>query len=178
MSRDTALVTGASAGIGRAFAHGLAVRGYDLVLVARDGARLTALADELTRAHGVAVEALPADLVTAEGVAAVDACLRAADRPVDLLVNNAGFGTFGRFAELDVDREVEEIELNVVALVRLTSVALAAMETRAAAAPSSTSRRSPRTNRRPPARPTARPRRSCTASPTRSTRRPGAPACT
>ena len=130
VSRDTALVTGASAGIGRAFAHGLAVRGYDLVLVARDGARLTALAEELDRDHAVTAEVLPADLLTGDGLAAVDARLRATDRPIGLLVNNAGFGTFGRFAELDVDREVEEIELNVVALVRLTSAALATMEAR------------------------------------------------
>jgi short-subunit dehydrogenase len=130
MSTRTALVTGASAGIGRAFAEGLAIRGYDVVLVARDAARLTDLADELTRAHGVAAEPLAADLLTSDGLAAVDARLRDPDRPVDLLVNNAGFGTFGRFADLDVDREVEEIELNVVALVRLTSAALATMEAR------------------------------------------------
>ena len=130
MTRNTALVTGASAGIGRAFARGLAIRGYDVVLVARDAPRLADLAEELTRAHEVTAETLPADLVTADGLAAVDARLRATDRPVDLLVNNAGFGTFGRFAELDVAREVEEIELNVVALVRLTSAALAAMEMR------------------------------------------------
>jgi short-subunit dehydrogenase len=130
MSTRTALVTGASAGIGRAFARGLAVRGYDVVLVARDGARLTELAAELTRDHAVAAEVLPADLVRADGLAAVEGRLRATDRPVDLLVNNAGFGTFGRFVELDVDREVEEIELNVVALVRLTSAALASMEPR------------------------------------------------
>jgi uncharacterized protein len=130
VSTRTALVTGASAGIGRAFAEGLAIRGYDVVLVARDRDRLTKLADELTGAHEITAYALPADLLSAEGLAAVDSRLRDTDHPIDLLVNNAGFGTFGRFAELDVDREVQEIELNVVALVRLTSAALAAMEAR------------------------------------------------
>jgi short-subunit dehydrogenase len=130
MTTRTALVTGASAGIGRAFAEGLAIRGYDVVLVARDAARLADLAGELTRAHGINAESLAADLLTAGGLAAVDARLRDPDHPVDLLVNNAGIGTFGRFAELDVEGEVQEIELNVVALVRLTSAALAAMEPR------------------------------------------------
>jgi len=131
---STALVTGASAGIGRAFAAGFARRGHDLVLVARDGARLTDLGAELTRAHGVAAEVLAADLTTGDGVAAVEARLVDADRPVDVLVNNAGFGTFGRFAELDVAREVEEVELNVVALLRLTHAALRVMEPRGAGA--------------------------------------------
>jgi hypothetical protein len=131
---STALVTGASAGIGRAFGAGLARRGHDLVLVARDGARLTDLGAELTRAHGVATEVLAADLTTGDGLAAVEARLVDVDRPVDVLVNNAGFGTFGRFAELDVAREVEEVELNVVALLRLTHAALRVMEPRGAGA--------------------------------------------
>jgi short-subunit dehydrogenase len=126
----TALVTGASAGIGRAFAHGLAARGNDVVLVARDGARLDALARDLEAAHGVTATVLPADLLTDDGVGAVVACLGASDAPVDVLVNNAGFGTYGRFVELDVAHEVEEVELNVVALLRLTHAALRAMEAR------------------------------------------------
>ena len=134
MTTKTALVTGASAGIGRAFATGLAIRGYDVVLVARDGARLAELADELTRAHGIVADALPADLLTADGLAAVEARLTDADRAVDLLVNNAGFLTVGRFAELDIEPEVREVELNVVALMRLTRAALGAMEARRAGA--------------------------------------------
>ncbi len=130
MSTGAALVTGASAGIGRAFAHGLAARGHDLVLVARDGTRLAELGAELEREHAVTAEPLAADLSTDGGVAVVENRLRDVGGPVDLLVNNAGFGTFGRFAELDVDAEVQEIELNVVALVRLTSAALATMEPR------------------------------------------------
>lgn len=131
---STALVTGASVGIGRAFAEHLAARGDDLVLVARDVTRLEQVAGDLSRAHGVAVEVLPADLLDRAALTAVEARLVAADRPVDLLVNNAGFGTYGRFADLDVDHEVDEVELNVVALVRLTHAALRAMEARAAGA--------------------------------------------
>jgi short-subunit dehydrogenase len=130
----TALVTGASAGIGRAFAVGLAARGHDLVLVARDAGRLEELAAELTAAHGVAADVLAADLLAHDGVVAVEARLADAEHPVDLLVNNAGFGTYGRFAELDVGREVQEVELNVVALLRLTHAALGAMEPRRAGA--------------------------------------------
>jgi short-subunit dehydrogenase len=125
-----ALVTGASAGIGRAFAAGLAARGHDLVLVARDGARLDALATELAGAHGTTAEVLAADLLAAAGIAAVEARLTDTEHPVDVLVNNAGFGTYGRFVDLDVDHEVEEVELNVVSLLRLTHAALGAMERR------------------------------------------------
>lgn len=127
---SVALVTGASAGIGRAFAIELAARGYDVVVVARDGARLEALASKLVRAHGIEAEVLAADLLTADGLAVVERRVTDADRCVDLLVNNAGFGTYGRFVELDVDHEVEEVELNVVALLRLTHAALGAMEHR------------------------------------------------
>ena len=127
---STALVTGASAGIGRAFAGALAARGDDVVLVARDGARLDAFAAELRAAHSVSAEPLPADLLTPAGLDAVTARLGDAEAPVDLLVNNAGFGTFGHFSENDVDREVQEVELNVVALMRLTHAALGAMEQR------------------------------------------------
>jgi uncharacterized protein len=130
----TALVTGASAGIGRAFAVSLARRGYDLVLVARDGTRLTELAAELTRVHGIAADVLAADLIAEDQLAAVAARVADGDRPVDVLINNAGFGTFGHFAELDIEREVDEIELNVVALLRLTRAALGVMETRGAGA--------------------------------------------
>jgi short-subunit dehydrogenase len=125
-----ALVTGASAGIGRAFAVALAARGHDLVLVARREAALTGLASTLEAKHGASSEVLVADLETDDGVARVAARLADPQRPVDLLVNNAGFGTSGAFWELDGDREEAEIQVNVVALVRLTHAALGAMVAR------------------------------------------------
>ena len=122
-----ALVTGASSGIGLAFAEALAARGHDLVVVARREARLTELADSLGRAHGRSVDALAADLSTDRGVSTVAERLADDSAPIELLVNNAGFGTSGRFWDLDADREAEEIRLNVGALVVLTHAALDAM---------------------------------------------------
>jgi short-subunit dehydrogenase len=129
-----ALVTGASAGIGRAFATALAARGHDVVVVARDQTRLEELADELHTEHDASVEVLAADLLTPNGLEVVERRLADRDHAVELLVNNAGFGTYGRFVELDVGHEVEEVELNVVALLRLTRAALAAMEARGSGA--------------------------------------------
>jgi short-subunit dehydrogenase len=126
MTRPVALVTGASAGIGEEFARQLAAQGHDLVLVARDRARLEALAKELQDAHGATAEVLPADLTKAEELAPVEA--RA--REVDLLINNAGYGSFGTFHELDLGTEVREVELNVVALMRLTHAAAGGMAAR------------------------------------------------
>jgi len=118
-----AWITGGSVGIGAAFARRLARDGYDLTLVARNRKQLTQLAGELHDAHGVRVDAMPADLTKAAALGEVEHAL-AADRHLDLLVNNAGFGTNGAFASLDVDREEDEIRLNVVALTRLTRAAL------------------------------------------------------
>ena len=126
----TALVTGASAGIGEAFARELASRGHDLVLVARRADRLDAEAARLTAAHGVAVEPLAADLASPDGVAAVAARLTDDARPVDLLVNNAGIGSSGKFWELPVEGEVAVITVNVLALVQLTHAALGPMVAR------------------------------------------------
>ena len=121
-----ALVTGASSGIGLAFAEALAARGHDLVVVARRTERLRELADAL-QAHGRATDTMAADLSTDDGVAAVAARLTDPSTPIELLVNNAGFGTSGRFWDLDAEREAEEIRLNVQALVVLTHAALTAM---------------------------------------------------
>ena len=109
---STALVTGASAGIGRAFAERLAREGSDLVVVARDRARLDRLARDLHAAHGVDVEVLVADL--SDRAATQQVCARLADptRPVDLLVNNAGLGL--RKAFLDNDIAAEEAALDVM----------------------------------------------------------------
>jgi uncharacterized protein len=129
-ARPVALVTGASGGIGRAFALALAGRGHDLVLVARDTARLEAVAKEAADASGATAEVLTADLSDSVALASVEARLQGTGRPVDLLVNNAAFGTFGNFAELPVERETQEIQLNVVALMRLTHAGVTGMVAR------------------------------------------------
>ncbi|MDQ1533791.1 MAG: uncharacterized protein QOF28_1552, partial [Actinomycetota bacterium] len=126
----TALVTGASAGIGAEFVSQLASRGNDVVLVARDAARLEALATELGARHRVQTEVLVADLTDPAQLACIEDRLTDRARPVDVLVNNAGFGTNGRFSELDRDIETREVNLNVVALVRLTHAALGPMTER------------------------------------------------
>jgi uncharacterized protein len=126
VNRAVALVTGASAGIGEEFARQLAARGHDLVLVARDRARMEALAKELADERGANVEVLPADLTDGEQLASVEA--RA--RNVDMLINNAGYGTFGNFYELDLAVEIREVQLNVLALMRLTHAAAGAMAAR------------------------------------------------
>jgi len=107
-----AVVTGASSGIGEAFAEEVARRGFDLVLVARDSARLEAIAARLRERRGVAVAVHAADLT---------------DARLALLVNNAGFGTSGRFTTLDRDAEEAEIRLNVLAVTRLCHAALPGM---------------------------------------------------
>lgn len=126
-----ALVTGASGGIGEALARRLAARGCHLVLVARTQTALEKLAGELAAAHGIDTEVLPADLTTEDGVVAVEARLgEEGGPPVDLLVNNAGFGSAGQFAELDPARVADEVRLNVLALVRLSRAALPGMVAR------------------------------------------------
>lgn len=123
----TALVTGASSGIGKAFAIALARRGTDLVVVARRRPLLEALAAELSADGGPRVDVVEADLADAGSRAAVEERLADTSRPIDLLVNSAGFGTQGRFAELPVEEEEREILVNVLALARLTRAALPGM---------------------------------------------------
>ena len=127
---ETALVTGPTAGIGHSFAQQLAARGYDLVLVARDKERLEKTAAELRAAHGVEVEVLAADLTDRADLTRVEARLADATRPVDLLVNNAGFGLKGRFLDNSVDAETAMLDVLVTAVLRLSHVALKAMAER------------------------------------------------
>ena len=121
-ARPRALITGASAGIGVEFARQLAKRGYDLVLAARRKERMDALAEELSDAT---VEVVAVDLVTDEGVGELETMLRSGS--IDLLVNNAGYGTFGEFAKLPLDRELAQLDLNVRALMRLSHAAAVPM---------------------------------------------------
>ena len=114
----SAIVTGASSGIGAAFARALAREGTALVLVARRAERLQSLARELTFAHGVDVEPLPLDLARAEATAALAARIDA--RPPELLVNNAGFACYGAFADLPVGPQLAVVDVNVRALVALS----------------------------------------------------------
>lgn len=129
-SPGTALVTGATAGIGREFAHQLAARGHAIVLVARDEARLESEAAAITERHGVETSILVADLTRRADVDRVAARLSDPARPVDLLVNNAGFGLKGRFLENDVDAEQALLDVLVTAVMRLSHAALGAMAER------------------------------------------------
>lgn len=119
---SSALVTGASSGIGEVMADLLGRAGVRTVVVARRADRL----EEIAARHD-GVEVLAADLTTADGQAAVAERIASPDRPIDLVVNNAGFGTNGTFHELDADRLDREVQLNVAALTRLSHAALATM---------------------------------------------------
>lgn len=121
----SALVTGASAGIGAEMARLLGDAGIPTVLVARREDRLRELADRYD-----AFEVLVADLGTAKGQRSVMKRISQADDPIDLVVNNAGFGSGGQFHELDADRLADEVQLNVTALTRISNAALAAMHER------------------------------------------------
>jgi short-subunit dehydrogenase len=125
-----AVVTGASSGIGRAFAESLAARGYPLVLVARREERLRALADRAGERHGVEARVVPADLTTDAGLAACRAAVDALPAPPAVLVLNAGFGTRGPLWALDRGRETDMVRLNCLAVVDLAVHALPGMVAR------------------------------------------------
>ncbi|MET9696403.1 SDR family oxidoreductase [Streptomyces sp. NPDC006529] len=128
--RTTVLITGASAGLGAAFARGFAAKGCDLVLVARDKDRLGALAQELHREFGAEVEVLPADLLDPARCAAVEERLADAGRPVDVLVNNAGFGLPAPFPYSPVEDEERMLDLLVKVPMRLTHAVLPGLRER------------------------------------------------
>lgn len=121
---ETALVTGSSTGIGKVYAERLAARGYDLVVIARDSARLNALADQLKSAHGVHVDVLTADLADRTQLARVEHRL-ATDRAITMLVNNAASSQNKTFAESTADEVEKMITLNITAYARLASAAVA-----------------------------------------------------
>ncbi|MFL9877027.1 SDR family oxidoreductase [Herbaspirillum rhizosphaerae] len=121
--QGTALITGASSGIGAIYADRLAKRGYDLILVARNRDRLNALADRITNETRRTVEVLVADLNDRSSLAQVEAKLRN-DASITLLVNNAGIGTHTPLLSSDIDKMTQLIDLNVTALTRLTYAAV------------------------------------------------------
>jgi len=124
----TALITGASRGIGLELARVLAADGHDLVLVARTAADLEGVAAALRAAHGRAVRVVLADLADPAAPRAIPAAV--ADLEIDVLVNNAGFGTTGPFHTLDADRELAQVQVNVAALTALTRLFLPGMVAR------------------------------------------------
>lgn len=131
LSSATALVTGASGGIGEQFARQLAARGASLVLTARSTDKLQGLASELRQAHPrAAITVLTADLSDPGAPAKLAADLTAAGTTVDLLVNNAGIGSYGLFAGEDTDAVVGQVQLNCVSVAALTSLLLPGMLTR------------------------------------------------
>jgi hypothetical protein len=126
-TKMTALVTGASGGIGLELARLFAADGHDLVLVARSRDKLQKLSEELTAKHGVSARVLASDLSRPEAPREIFDRLSADSLQVDALVNNAGFGTYGFFAETDLKAEMNLLQVNVVALAHLTKLFLPGM---------------------------------------------------
>ncbi|MBV8878924.1 MAG: SDR family oxidoreductase, partial [Planctomycetaceae bacterium] len=123
----TALITGASGGLGEAFAKILAARTRVLVLAARSGDKLNRLAARLSEAHGIRVEVVPVDLSVGTGTEQLLDFLKARSLQVDVLINNAGFGVFGPLADADLQEQLAQIQVNVVALTHLTRELLPGM---------------------------------------------------
>jgi short-subunit dehydrogenase len=128
--RQTALITGASGGIGEALARRFARGGYNLVLVARTESKLQALAAELSAKHGIQAHALACDLADPASPPQLVARLEPLGLSVDVLVNNAGFATYGQFVELDQAGELRMLQVNIVTLTHLTHMLLPGMISR------------------------------------------------
>ncbi|GAB3919251.1 short-chain dehydrogenase [Microlunatus endophyticus] len=126
----TALITGGTSGIGHEFARQLAAKSYDLVLVARDKERLDKVAEELRTAFGVGVDVLPADLSDREQLANVATRLGDPDRPIDLLVNNAGFGVHSKILDADLGPQDVAIDVMIRGVMVLSNAAARAMRER------------------------------------------------
>jgi hypothetical protein len=122
----TALITGASSGIGKTFACYLAKKGYDLILVARRRELLQSIADELSSAHGVKAEVLKADLSSEEEAIGVAQRIEA-ENILTMLVNNAGYGIWGDFATSDIESQIDNVRVHDLATMRLTRAALPGM---------------------------------------------------
>jgi len=127
MAKGMVLITGASAGLGMAFARSYAARGNDVILVARRAERLEDLAKELTANHGIRAEMIAADLSAADAADTLMAEIARRGLAIDILVNNAGFGARGDFAELDADMQLRMIDLNCRTLVALCHAVLPGM---------------------------------------------------
>jgi hypothetical protein len=126
-TNQTALITGASTGLGYEFAHLFARDQYNLVLVARSGPKLADLAEQLRQQHGITVKTIPLDLGLPQASLTLFDETQRAGIAVDILVNNAGYGSLGRFAELPLEDSYGQIQLNVMALTLLTRLYLAPM---------------------------------------------------
>ncbi|MEH2175643.1 SDR family NAD(P)-dependent oxidoreductase [Nostoc sp.] len=126
----TALITGASSGIGKAFAQELAARNTNLVLVARSEEKLSQLAKQLQEQHNIQVDVIVKDLTEPNAAASVFDATKAKGLTIDLLINNAGFGSYGDFAEGDGEKQVKIVQLNILALVDLTHKFLPLMRQR------------------------------------------------
>lgn len=125
--RSTALITGATGGIGYEFAKILAEQGHHLILVARDAVTLRVIQTQLKEKHQINVSVLPCDLSQLNAAAQVWQTLLEQNQQVDVLINNAGFGDFGLFVDTDWQRQAQMIQLNIVALTQLTHLCLSGM---------------------------------------------------
>ena len=124
---DTALITGASGGIGEELARLLAANGANVVLLARSAAKLTALAEELGRAHAIQASVIAQDLSVSDAVDRVVGELAARGITIDILINNAGFATYGPFVQTPIAEEARLLQVNVIALTMLTKRLLPTM---------------------------------------------------